>query len=112
MGLEFLKNSNGKLIQVNVSYTGELILPLATISSPIPRYARDDFNGIYLHNVNGLPLLSLGFDMSPYFESHKFRWEPDNFLAISLRKRKDLYFISQPHEITAAIRELGFRIVS
>ena len=112
MGVEFLKNSKNKIIQINVSHIGELVLPLATFMSPIPRFAQDNFGDVYLRSVNGIPLLSLMFDQSQFFESHIFMGKMEKFLAISLRKRTDLRFISKPYEIIAAIRELDFRTVN
>lgn len=87
---------------------GPELLPLKTFSLAKPRYFFDEVGGAYLGEVNSIRLRSLnGLKASPYFMLHVFNGGKDgDFVAIEMRRSKQMKFVSKPYEICAALREL------
>lgn len=107
MGLNRLVDTSGKVIKIKLD---DEALPLFTFSDPTPRFAHDNCEDVYLYDVCGIRLRTLnGLKASPHFLAHRFNGgQSGDFVAIELRKAKIMTFISEPHEIVAALRELGY----
>jgi len=111
----FITNENNEVLKVQVQTNeGMEFLPLGTFSNQEPRYALDEMGYTYLHNVDSIPLRSLnGLQMSPHFISHRFNhWDLGDFVAIEIRNTVKMSFVTKPHEIIAATRELNLTLAN
>jgi hypothetical protein len=97
----------GKHVKVFTS-NGLEEFPLRTFSPAIPRCFFDEIGNTYLGDVNGIRLRSLnGLKASPHFMLHVFNGGQDgDFVAIEIRRSRQMKFVSKPYEICAALREL------